>query len=139
MTVSVDPSSAAPLARAPAFLDWVAGAGLLLPNADEARVLTGEADPERAARALAGAAPREVVVTLGAAGALWSDGERVLRAAAVAGRGGRHDRRRRRVRRRAARRAGGRGRAGGAARRRLRAGRPRRRGARRPSFRMRYR
>ena len=93
-TVSVDPSSAAPLAREPAFLDWVSGAGLLLPNADEARVLTGEADPERAARALAtrerrvapNSAPgretrhsAEVVVTLGADGALWSDGERVLR------------------------------------------------------------
>ncbi len=83
MTVSVDPSSAAPLAAAPAFLDWVASAGLLLPNADEARVLTGEADPERAARALARSAPREVVVTLGADGALWSDGERVLREPAV--------------------------------------------------------
>ena len=30
--VSVDPSSAAPLAAEPAFLDWVAGAGLLLPE-----------------------------------------------------------------------------------------------------------
>ncbi|HKG65102.1 MAG TPA: PfkB family carbohydrate kinase [Solirubrobacteraceae bacterium] len=95
MTVSVDPSSAAPLAAEPAFLDWVAGAALLLPNADEARVLTGEADPERAARALArrirscSASGRttpgsaDVVVTLGAAGALWSDGERVLHAPAV--------------------------------------------------------
>jgi len=80
-TVSVDPSSAAPLAREPAFLEWVAGAGLLLPNADEARVLTSEAEPERAARALARGG-REVVVTLGAGGALWTDGERVLRAAA---------------------------------------------------------
>ena len=96
MTVSVDPSSAAPLAAAPEFLEWVAGAGLLLPNADEARVLTGEADPERAARALARrvrscsasgrttADSMQVVVTLGAGGALWSDGERVLRAPAVA-------------------------------------------------------
>jgi sugar/nucleoside kinase (ribokinase family) len=98
MTVSVDPSSAAPLAAAPAFLEWVGGADLLLPNADEAHVLTGEADPERAARALSGPPravdnsgsarvihrSREVVVTLGADGALWSDGERVLRAPAVA-------------------------------------------------------
>src|SRR5687767_6185529 len=62
MTVSVDPSSSAPLAQVgPAvFLEWVADADLLLPNAEEARVLTGEADPELAARALAG--PREVVV-----------------------------------------------------------------------------
>jgi len=82
MTVSVDPSSAAPLAAAGArtFLEWVDGAGLLLPNADEARVLTGLEDPEAAARALAG--PREVVVTLGAAGALWTDGRDVARAAA---------------------------------------------------------
>jgi sugar/nucleoside kinase (ribokinase family) len=83
MTVSVDPSSAAPLAAAPDFLGWIAGAALLLPNADEARVLTGEGDPGRAARALA-AAGREVVVTLGAGGALWTDGERVLRAPAAA-------------------------------------------------------
>ena len=76
MTVSVDPSSAAPLADAPAFLDWVSGAGLLLPNADEARALTGERDAARAALALG--AGREAVVTLGAAGALWSDGERVI-------------------------------------------------------------
>ena len=94
--VSVDPSSAAPLATAAGFLDWVAGAALLLPNADEARVLTGEADPERAACALARRAVErsasgrsfhrstEVVVTLGAGGALWSDGSRVLRAGADA-------------------------------------------------------
>ena len=84
--VSVDPSSAAPLAAEPAFLEWVAGAALLLPNADEARVLTGEADPERAALALArgSGARREVVVTCGARGALWSDGDRVVRAPAAA-------------------------------------------------------
>jgi len=96
MTISADPSSAAPLAAAGAerFLGWVAGAGLLLPNAAEARVLTGEADPERAALALARRlSPRspsrgrrrqrgEVVVKLGAGGALWTDGARVLRAPA---------------------------------------------------------
>jgi sugar/nucleoside kinase (ribokinase family) len=82
MTVSVDPSSAAPLAAEPDFLDWIDGASLLLPNEDEARVLTGEADPERAARALAHPGGREVVVTLGAGGALWSDGGSVLRAPA---------------------------------------------------------
>ena len=63
MTISVDPSSTAPLAAAPKFLEWVADASLLLPNADEARVLSGEADPERAALALASG--REVAVTLG--------------------------------------------------------------------------
>jgi sugar/nucleoside kinase (ribokinase family) len=80
MTISVDPSSAAPLAAAPEFLEWVAGASLLLPNADEARVLTGEEDPERAARVLA--TGREVAVTLGRGGALWTDGDRVVRAPA---------------------------------------------------------
>jgi ribokinase len=80
MTVSVDPSSSALLSAE--FLDWADGAGLLLPNAPEARALTGEADPERAARALAGRFG-EVVVTLGADGALWTDGAEVVRGAAV--------------------------------------------------------
>ncbi len=71
MSVSVDPSSAALLS--PEFLDHADGAGLLLPNAEEARMLSGEHDPERAARALA-ARFGEVVVTLGAEGALWTDG-----------------------------------------------------------------
>jgi ribokinase len=80
MTVSVDPSSSALLSSA--FLDHAAGAGLLLPNASEAHALTGDSDPERAARALAERFG-EVVVTLGAAGVLWTDGDEVLRAAAV--------------------------------------------------------
>jgi ribokinase len=71
MSVSVDPSSAALLS--PEFLDHADGAGLLLPNAEEARMLSGEHEPERAARALA-ARFGEVVVTLGADGALWTDG-----------------------------------------------------------------
>jgi sugar/nucleoside kinase (ribokinase family) len=79
MTVSVDPSSSALLS--PDFVDWAGGARLLLPNASEAHALTGESDPERAARALAERFG-EVVVTLGPAGALWTDGEAVLRAAA---------------------------------------------------------
>jgi ribokinase len=81
MTVSVDPSSAALLS--PEFLDHAEGAGLLLPNADEARMLSGEGDPERAARALA-TRFGEVVVTLGAEGALWTDGRESVRADAVA-------------------------------------------------------
>jgi sugar/nucleoside kinase (ribokinase family) len=80
MTVSVDPSSSALLSSD--FLDWADGADLLLPNASEAHALTGDSDPERAARALAERFG-EVVVTLGPAGALWTDGEAVLRAAAV--------------------------------------------------------
>jgi len=95
MTISVDPSSAAPLAGAGAerFLGWIGGAGLLLPNAAEARVLSGEPDPERAALALARRASgssasagltrrSEVVVKLGTGGALWTDGARVLHAPA---------------------------------------------------------
>lgn len=71
--VSVDPG---PPARP------VRGAGLLLPNLAEARALTGTDDPEAAARRLA-AGGGEVVVTLGAGGALWSDGERVVRVPAA--------------------------------------------------------
>jgi ribokinase len=71
MTVSLDPSSAALLS--PAFLALADGAGLLLPNAEEATALTGERDPRRAAAALA-ARFGEVVVKLGARGALWTDG-----------------------------------------------------------------
>ena len=76
MSVSVDPSSSALLS--PEFLDWAEGAGLLLPNVPEAAALTGEGDPERAARALAERFD-EMVVTLGAEGALWTDGAEVLR------------------------------------------------------------
>jgi ribokinase len=77
--VSVDPSSSALLSAD--FLDWADRAGLLLPNASEAHALTGDSDPEAAARELAERFG-EVVVTLGPGGALWTDGEEVLRAAA---------------------------------------------------------
>lgn len=79
MTVSVDPSSAALLS--PAFLDLASGAGLLVPNAEEARALSGEEDPEVAARRLCERFA-EVVVTLGEGGALWTDGRSLCRAAA---------------------------------------------------------
>jgi sugar/nucleoside kinase (ribokinase family) len=82
MTISIDPASAAPLRACGVdrVLDWIAGANTLLPNRDEARVLTGEDDPEAAARALAARADAsEVVVTLGAEGALWTDGRQVVR------------------------------------------------------------
>ncbi len=71
--VSIDPSSAAPLAEvgADAFLAWTAGADLCFPNLDEARVLTGLDDPVAAAQALT-EAYAEVVVTLGADGAIWA-------------------------------------------------------------------
>jgi ribokinase len=83
MTISVDPASAAPLQDlgSAAFLGWTRRVTLLLPNAEEAAVLTGARDPEAAAWALAKDG-REVVITLGDQGALWSDGERVERAPA---------------------------------------------------------
>ena len=80
MTVSVDPSSSALLS--PEFLDDADGAELLLPNASEAHALTGASAPERAARMLAERFG-EVVVTLGPEGALWTNGDEVLRAAAL--------------------------------------------------------
>jgi len=84
-SVSVDPASAAPLrgAGARAFLGWIRKADVLLPNLEEAAVLTGAPDPEAAAWALA-RDHTEVVITLGAAGAMWSDGEQVVRAEAAA-------------------------------------------------------
>jgi sugar/nucleoside kinase (ribokinase family) len=75
-TVSVDPASAGPLAGygVDRWLADTAGATLLLPNADEARLLTGCTDAEEAARALA--ARHEIVaVSLGADGAFWASGE----------------------------------------------------------------
>ncbi|MDX2294863.1 MULTISPECIES: carbohydrate kinase family protein [Streptomyces] len=72
--VSVDPASAGFLARLgpERFLAAVAGASVLLPNADEARLLTGAPDAEAAARELSRRVPL-VVVTLGAAGALVAE------------------------------------------------------------------
>lgn len=81
MSISVDPASSGPLRtlRDQVFVDWVAGAHTLLPNADELQALTGDADPERGARLLLAAVwAREVVVTLGAGGALWTDGVRTV-------------------------------------------------------------
>lgn len=69
--VSVDPASAGFLAELGVgrFLDLVEGADLLLPNADEARLLTGLPDPADAAAKLS-LLVRQVVVTLGGGGAL---------------------------------------------------------------------
>lgn len=53
----------------------------LVPNAGEAAALSGEADPERAARALLLRGPRAVIVTLGGDGALVATRERVQRIA----------------------------------------------------------
>lgn len=83
MTVSVDPSSTQPLIDVgpAAFLQWTAGADVCLPNADEALALTGAQDPNEAAAKLA-THYGEVVVTLGAAGAVWAAGDEVVRAPA---------------------------------------------------------
>lgn len=75
MSVSVDPSSVAPLrtAGAEAFLDWTRGLDMCLPNIDEALELTGLAEAGAAVAAL-GSHYGEAVVTAGADAALWSDG-----------------------------------------------------------------
>lgn len=73
MSCSVDPCSAAPLARAGStqFLSWTQDFAFCCANIDEARVLSGERDPERAVEVLA-RHYREVTVTLGGDGALWA-------------------------------------------------------------------
>jgi ribokinase len=76
MTTSLDPSSAALLG--PGAFGGLR-VGLLRCNADELRALTGTGDPTELL-ALAG----EVVVTLGADGALWTDGARTERVDAPA-------------------------------------------------------
>jgi sugar/nucleoside kinase (ribokinase family) len=74
-TVSVDPASSGPLAGygVERWLADTAAATLLMPNADEARLLSGCRDVGDAARALAAVHP-VVVVSLGAGGALWAAG-----------------------------------------------------------------
>lgn len=78
-TISVDPASTGPLSRygADRWLADTAAATLLLPNADEARLLTGSADAEQAARQLA-AHHRVVAISLGPDGALWAEGEELV-------------------------------------------------------------
>lgn len=84
LTVSVDPSSVQPLCAAGAetFLEWTRGIATCLPNLKEARILSDCDEAEDAARCLADAYP-EIVVTLGADGALWSDGTEVIHRAAA--------------------------------------------------------
>jgi sugar/nucleoside kinase (ribokinase family) len=76
--VSVDAASAAPLRAfgVAAFLDWLPRC-LLFANLDEARLLADTADPPDAAQML-GARCGEVIVKLGADGAVWSDGARTI-------------------------------------------------------------
>ena len=81
--VVVDPGSAGWLAAfgAERFLALTAGAGLLVPNRDEARVLTGRDEPAAALDALA-ARYGTVALKLGAGGALLARGGVRVRAAA---------------------------------------------------------
>ncbi len=78
-TTSLDPASTGPLAGygVDRWLADTAGVTLLLPNADEALLLTGCVDVADAARALARRHPL-VAVTLGAEGALWCAGDRLV-------------------------------------------------------------
>jgi ribokinase len=78
-TVSVDPASMGPLSSygVDRWLADTAPATVLLPNADEARLLTGCADVAEAARALA-RRHRIVAVSLGADGALWVSGAEMV-------------------------------------------------------------
>lgn len=78
-TISVDPASTSPLARygVERWLADTAAATVLLPNAEEARLLTGCADVADAARALAARFP-VAAVTLGADGALWASGGQLV-------------------------------------------------------------
>ncbi|MCV2488098.1 carbohydrate kinase family protein [Geodermatophilus sp. YIM 151500] len=78
-TVSADPASTGPLAAygVDRWLADTAAVTLLLPNAEEAALLTGCADPVDAARTLA-ARHRAVAVTLGPDGALWAAGRAVV-------------------------------------------------------------
>ena len=82
-TISVDPASTGPLASygVDRWLDDTTGVTLLLPNADEARLLSGCQDPEDAARALAARYP-VVAVKLGPDGALWASGDVLVHRAA---------------------------------------------------------
>ncbi|QGV81195.1 carbohydrate kinase family protein [Streptomyces ficellus] len=77
--VSADPASAGFVAEfgVDRFLAAVEGVGLLLPNADEAALLTGLADPGEAAAALSHRFPL-VAVTLGASGALVAASGRIV-------------------------------------------------------------
>ncbi|MEU5555973.1 PfkB family carbohydrate kinase [Streptomyces globisporus] len=83
--VSVDPASAGFLGELgpKRFLEYAEGAELLLPNADEARLLTGLPEPEAAAAELSRWFPR-VAVTLGARGAVVAAAAEGCRAGAAA-------------------------------------------------------
>jgi sugar/nucleoside kinase (ribokinase family) len=74
VTVSVDPASAGSLQDfgVTEFLEVIAGAGLLFPNLDEGRALTGLEDPRQVAEALGERFP-VVALTLGGDGVLVAE------------------------------------------------------------------
>lgn len=71
-----DPVSSA---KAPRLLKTLPRLRAVKPNAMEAEALTGERDPERAARALLSAGVGRALISLGPEGLLAAEGERVLR------------------------------------------------------------
>ena len=75
--VSVDPASSEFLREVGPenFLEWTRGASLLLPNADEAEVLTGSDDPETQCDRLAALYPL-IVIKRGASGCIAAQGAR---------------------------------------------------------------
>ncbi len=75
--VSIDPASSEFLREVGPqnFVDWTRGASLLIPNADEAEVLTGAADPETQCARLAALYPL-VVIKRGAEGCVAAGGAR---------------------------------------------------------------
>ncbi|HEU4808690.1 MAG TPA: PfkB family carbohydrate kinase [Homoserinimonas sp.] len=79
VTVSVDPASAGSLVDfgASRFLELIAGAGVLLPNLEEGRVLTGLIDPEAVAEAL-GRRFALVALTMGDSGVIVAQHGRAL-------------------------------------------------------------
>jgi sugar/nucleoside kinase (ribokinase family) len=87
LSTSVDAASMAPIRQTgpEQFLAWARGANLLLANLDEARILASTVDgsPSEVAAALARSVP-EVVVKLGAGGAIWARGEQVRTVPALA-------------------------------------------------------
>ncbi|MEU6038161.1 sugar kinase [Actinomadura sp. NPDC047616] len=72
MSISVDGASSSPLKRmgAEPFLEWTQGARLLVVDEREAEVLTGRDKADAAAKVLTAWYP-QVVIKLGAEGALW--------------------------------------------------------------------
>lgn len=85
VTVSVDPASAGSLIDfgAARFLELIAGAGVLLPNLDEGRALTGLTDPSAIVKALTERFPL-VALTMGNSGVIVGEqGKEQVRVDAV--------------------------------------------------------